>query len=363
MSHPPMPRAHALRVAHDVQLWSARALFAVGMVLGATPLPAFADFRPLVPVSIASAVTADVPVYQSGIGMVQAFNMVKVHSRVDGQWQKIASVEGQELKAGDILAVIDPSLFQATLDQAIGKMQQDQALLANGEAILDSDQQLRARDFASQQTVDTQYSTVQQLKAQILQDNTAVTKAQTQLASTQITSPIDGRIGFRGVDLGALATLWVYGFNRSVIALIGVILLIGIVKKNGIMMVDFAIAGEREDGLTPEAAVRRTCLLRFRPIMMTTLAAPLGRVPLMVGHGTGWELRQPLGNAIVGGLIASQALTLDATPVIYLYLDRLHRWVSRRRPLAGSLLTAALAPDRARTAMWAASSSPWNAAT
>ncbi|WP_341990865.1 efflux RND transporter permease subunit [Azorhizobium sp. AG788] len=147
--------------------------------------------------------------------------------------------------------------------------------------------------------------------------------------------------------LGALATLWLFGFDFSVIALIGVILLIGIVKKNGIMMVDFAIAGEREQGLTPEAAIRRACLLRFRPIMMTTLAALLGGVPLMLGHGTGSELRQPLGYAIVGGLIVSQALTLYTTPVIYLYLDQVNRRVSRRRPSADPHLPAAPAPAEA----------------
>ena len=128
--------------------------------------------------------------------------------------------------------------------------------------------------------------------------------------------------------LGALIMLWGFGFDFTVIALIGVILLIGIVKKNGIMIVDFAIAGEREQGLEPEAAIRRACLLRFRPIMMTTMAALLAGVPLMLGNGTGSELRQPLGYAIVGGLILSQAMTLYTTPVIYLYLERLSRWLS-----------------------------------
>lgn len=134
--------------------------------------------------------------------------------------------------------------------------------------------------------------------------------------------------------LGALLMLWVFGFDFSVIALIGIMLLIGIVKKNGIMIVDFAIAAERGEGLTPEAAIRQACLLRFRPIMMTTMAALLGGVPLMLGHGTGSELRQPLGYAIVGGLILSQAMTLYTTPVVYLYLDRLSTWLSSRR--AGS---------------------------
>ena len=128
--------------------------------------------------------------------------------------------------------------------------------------------------------------------------------------------------------LGALATLMLFGYEFSLVALIGTILLIGIVKKNGIMMVDFAISAEREEGLTPTEAIRKAALLRFRPIMMTTMAALLGGVPLMLSHGTGSELRQPLGYTMVGGLIVSQALTLFTTPVIYLYLDRLSHWLS-----------------------------------
>ena len=131
--------------------------------------------------------------------------------------------------------------------------------------------------------------------------------------------------------LGALATLMAGGYDFSLIALIGIILLIGIVKKNGIMMVDFAIVGERDQGLSSEESIRQAALLRFRPIMMTTMAALLGAVPLMLGHGTGSELRQPLGWAMVGGLIVSQALTLFTTPVIYLYLDRLSHWMSPRK--------------------------------
>jgi hydrophobe/amphiphile efflux-1 (HAE1) family protein len=131
--------------------------------------------------------------------------------------------------------------------------------------------------------------------------------------------------------VGALLMLIVQGYDLSVIALIGVILLIGIVKKNGIMMVDFAITAERRDGETPLNAIRQACLLRFRPIMMTTMAALLSGLPLMLGHGAGSELRRPLGTAMVGGLLLSQALTLYTTPVIYLYLDRLQHWLAPRR--------------------------------
>jgi HAE1 family hydrophobic/amphiphilic exporter-1 len=134
--------------------------------------------------------------------------------------------------------------------------------------------------------------------------------------------------------VGALAILMAFGFDFSLIALIGIILLIGIVKKNGIMMVDFAIVAEREEHLSTREAIRKAAILRFRPIMMTTMAALLGGVPLMLGTGTGAEIRQPLGYAMVGGLVVSQALTLFTTPVIYLYLDNLSnallRWTTPR---------------------------------
>ena len=135
--------------------------------------------------------------------------------------------------------------------------------------------------------------------------------------------------------VGALVALMMFGQDLSIIALIGIVLLMGIVKKNAIMMIDFALEAERAGGLTPSEAIMQACLLRFRPIMMTTLAALFGALPLAFETGTGSELRFPLGVTIIGGLLLSQLLTLYTTPVIYLLLDRLHRRLSGSRLLPG----------------------------
>jgi multidrug efflux pump len=132
--------------------------------------------------------------------------------------------------------------------------------------------------------------------------------------------------------LGALLALQLFNTELTVIAFIGIILLIGIVKKNGIMMVDFALDGERRRGLSPAAAIHEACLARFRPILMTTLASMLGALPLVIAIGPGSELRRPLGITIIGGLLVSQVLTLYTTPVIYLLLDRLHRKLGGASP-------------------------------
>jgi hydrophobe/amphiphile efflux-1 (HAE1) family protein len=143
--------------------------------------------------------------------------------------------------------------------------------------------------------------------------------------------------------VGALLALWLLHYDLSVIAVVGIILLIGIVKKNAIMMIDFALQAERQEGKSPQEAIHQACLLRFRPIMMTTFAALFGSLPIAFGTGAGSELRQPLGVAIVGGLLVSQWLTLYTTPVIYLYLERFARWIGR--PYRPSRMAEALAGE------------------
>jgi multidrug efflux pump len=149
--------------------------------------------------------------------------------------------------------------------------------------------------------------------------------------------------------IGAILALLLFRTELSVIALIGIILLIGIVKKNAIMMIDFALEAERSQGMRPQEAIHQACLLRFRPIMMTTMAALLGALPLALGTGVGSELRRPLGIAIVGGLVLSQLLTLYTTPVVYLYLERVQRWLARARAPRTAFDTGVTAPHGARS--------------
>jgi len=129
---------------------------------------------------------------------------------------------------------------------------------------------------------------------------------------------------------GALVTLLIFGVELNIYAFVGIIMLIGLVKKNGIMMIDFALHAQRNEGMKPQEAIFNACLIRFRPIMMTTAAALFGALPIALGIGAGGEVRQPLGLAVVGGLLFSQMLTLFVTPVFYLYMDKLHKWLSKK---------------------------------
>ncbi|RDJ22080.1 efflux RND transporter periplasmic adaptor subunit [Bosea caraganae] len=180
------------------------------LALGASGLPWFTHEAqaqagpnvPATPVQVAAAQREDVPVYLTGLGTVQAFNTVTVRAQVDGQLQKVLFTEGQMVKQGDVLAEIDPRSYQAAFDQATAKIQQDQANLNNAEAMLARDQKLASQDFASQQTLDTQRSTVEQLKAQVAQDQAARDAAAVQLSYTKLVAPLSGRTGVRLVDAG-----------------------------------------------------------------------------------------------------------------------------------------------------------------
>jgi len=157
---------------------------------------------PAVPVQVASVIRRNVPVYLTGIGTVEPYNTVTIRTRIDGELQQVLFQEGQDIAKGDLLAVIDPRIYQAALEQANAQLQKDTASLANAQLILGRDTQLGKDSFASQQAVDTQKSTVDELQAQIAQDRAMISTAQTQLSYTRITSPISGRAGLRLVDEG-----------------------------------------------------------------------------------------------------------------------------------------------------------------
>jgi HAE1 family hydrophobic/amphiphilic exporter-1 len=146
--------------------------------------------------------------------------------------------------------------------------------------------------------------------------------------------------GLPTAGLGALVTLWAFGTELNMYAFVGIIMLVGIVKKNAIMMIDFAIEAQRKEGMAPEKAIYEAGITRFRPIMMTTAAALMGSLPIAIGFGAGGSARAPLGLAVVGALLLSQVLTLYITPVVYLYFERLQEWLKARKAKSGPVLAS-----------------------
>ena len=209
---------------------------------------------------------------------------------------------------------------------------------------------LQNNGYANEQQVGDQAAAVAEEQVATVSDKAAMDNAQARLSHTTITSPIDGvtiLATLPSAGVGALLMLPAFGFGLDVIGIIGIILPIGIVKKNGIMLVDFALHTQRERHRSAEDPIHEACLLRFRPIQMTTMCALLGGLPLMLSNGTGSELRKPLGYAMVGGLVVSQALTLFTTPVVYIciYMDMLVGLMARLRGVRREVPAVAAAAD------------------
>jgi AcrB/AcrD/AcrF family len=221
-----------------------------------------------------------------------------------------------------LLAQIDPRTYQARLDQTEATLSHDQAHLENAQTNLQRYSELAKEKSTALERVSNQLADVDELNAQINLDQAAIDNAKAELSYTSLVAPFDGVTGFRGI--------------------IGIILLIGIVKKNGIMLVDFTLAGQRERGLSSGDAIHEACRLRFRPILMTTLCALLGGMLLMLGRELALKFVSRSTYAIVGGLLVSRLLTLFTMPIVYIYMDRVSGWLygrsrSQSPEMAGTL--------------------------
>jgi len=338
---------------------SARSLSALLIVMAVVAAAAGADFMSRrsagvaetqppaeapTPVTAATVVRKDVPIVIRALGTVQPIKSVSAQARVSGQVMQALFKQGQMVKAGDPMFLIDPRPYQAALDQQQAQLERDRALLAEARTDLARYQKLLKENSIARQKAADQTYLVQQDEGTVKLDQANVESARLNLDYAHINAPATGIAGALQIDPGncssstsAAASTAPPPTSRppstrndlTLIATIGIILLIGIVKKNAIMMIDFALVAEREGRMSPVDAIHQACLQRFRPIMMTTICALIAALPLALETGAGSELRRPLGITIVGGLLASQWVTLYTTPIVYLYLDRLNGWATR----------------------------------